>query len=78
VASRRPPIGVEWLGDADFDYFSGFLERNTYIDCVLAAGRMTLTSTPAFVAEGWNHMFIPEEFGALALHCAGQIGLEIG
>jgi FkbM family methyltransferase len=78
VPARRPPIGVELLGNADFAYFSGFLERNNYIDCVLTPGRMTFASTPAFVAEGWNHMFIPEELRGLALHCAGQIRLEIG
>jgi len=78
VLSRRPPIGVELLGDADFDYFSDFLARNSYLDCVLTAGHMTFAAKPAFVAEGWNHMLIPEELGGLALHCAGQIGLEIG
>jgi FkbM family methyltransferase len=78
LSSRRPPIGIELLGDADFDYFSGFLKRHNYIDCVLTPGRMKFASTPVFVAEGWNHMFIPEELGGLALRCARQVGLQIG
>jgi len=76
LTARRPLIGVELLADADFGFFSGFLDGNGYVDCVLTPGRMRFSSTPAFVAQGWNHMFIPEEFAGLALHCADRIGLE--
>jgi FkbM family methyltransferase len=77
IATQRPVIGLELLGDADFEYFAHFIKRHSYIDCTLTPGRLQFGTRPIFVPDGWNHVFLPSERRDLALRIAELLSLDV-
>jgi FkbM family methyltransferase len=75
IARHRPLLGVELLSTNDFVFMERFLAANRYVDAVLTPGRMAIGRAPAFVPEGWNHVFVPEERIGQAKAIALAIGL---